>query len=58
MEVDHLNQLAGAMLPGSTTAIGSAKSERSDRLREIAADPIHTAFHNRRISLLGVAHGA
>jgi hypothetical protein len=60
MEVDHINQSIGAMLPGSTAAIGPAKSERSDQLREIAADPIHAAFYNRRLclwaSLMGHNH--
>jgi hypothetical protein len=58
MKIDHLNRSIGVTLPGSTTAIGPAKSERSDRLREIPAGPIHAAFHNRRLCLLGVAHGA
>jgi hypothetical protein len=49
VEVDHLNQSIGATLPGSATAIRAAKSERSDRLRKIPAEPIHAAFDNRQL---------
>src|SRR6185437_1124905 len=49
MEVDQTNKSIRAMLPGSTAAIGPAKSERSDQLREIAAEPSHASFDNRRL---------
>jgi hypothetical protein len=58
MQVDQLNHPIGATLPRSAAAIGPAKSEGSDRLSESAAQPLHAAFDNRRLRLLGVTHGA
>jgi hypothetical protein len=58
MKVNHLDELLGAVLPASTATIGPHKPERRDRLREIAAQPLHAAFHHCRLCLLGVAHGA